>query len=168
MADRTLSLEMIEEFLSLKRIAVVGISREPKEFSVTLYEELCRRGYDVALVNPNASELMGRPCFPRVQDIRPPVEGVLLLTSPEVTETVVKDCAETGIGRVWMYRAAGKGAVSASAVEFCRERGIQVVAGQCPFMFWPDASAGHRFHGFIRKISGRYPRRTHETNTHVA
>jgi hypothetical protein len=56
-----------------------------------------------------------------------------------------------------MYRAGGQGAVSEDAVRFCREHEIQVIPGQCPFMFWPDAGIGHRLHGFIRKITGRYP-----------
>src|SRR3984957_472666 len=41
---------------------------------------------------------------------------------------------------------------SSKAVEFCRARGIQVVPGECPFMFLRNG-------GFIRKITGSYPRR---------
>ena len=59
--------------------------------------------------------------------------SVLLMTSPEATETVVHDCAEAGIRRVWMYRATGKGSVSAKALAFCQEQGMRVVPGQCPF-----------------------------------
>jgi len=159
MAKQRVSLETIEDFLAQKRIAIIGISREPTNFSVTLFEELCRRGYDVVPVNPNTSEVLGRRCFARVQDIRPPIDAALLMTSPGVTEAVVSDCAEAGIRLVWMYRAVGSGSVSAKAVDFCKERGIQVVPGECPFMFFPDPGAGHRFHGFVRKITGRYPRR---------
>jgi predicted CoA-binding protein len=158
-ADQKVSLETIDDFLAQSRIAMVGISREVKHFSVTLFEELCRRGYDVVPVNPKALEVLGRRCFARVQDIQPPVEAALLMTSPAVIDAVVKDCAEAGIRRIWMYRAGGKGAVSPQAVQFCHERGITVIPGQCPFMFWRDAETGHRLHGFIRKITGRYPRR---------
>lgn len=156
------SLETIEDFLAQKRIAMAGISRDPASFSVTLFEELCRRGYDVVPVNPNIAEVKGRRCFARVQDIQPPVEAALLMTSPNETEAVVNDCAEAHISRIWMYRAAGKGAVSARAVEFCRERGLQVVPGECPLMFLPHTAGIHRFHGFVRKITGRYPR--HESS----
>jgi len=155
------SLETIEDFLTQKRIAMAGISRDPTDFSVKLFEEFCRRGYDVVPVNPNAAEVQGRRCFARVQEIQPPVEAVLLMTSPEASETVVKDCAEAGIRRVWMYRATGKGAISSKAAAFCSEHGIRVVSGECPFMFWPDTAGFHRFHGLIRKITGRYPRRVH-------
>ena len=158
------SLETIEDFLAQKRIAMAGISRDPKSFSANLFEELCRRGYDVVPVNPNTAEVQGRRCFARVQDIQPPVEAALLMTSPGATEKVVHDCAEADIRRVWMYRAAGKGSVSAKAVEFCQEHGIDVVPGQCPFMFLPETAGFHRFHGFIRTITGRYPRHAHTSN----
>jgi predicted CoA-binding protein len=155
------SLETIEDFLAQKRIAMAGISRDPKSFSASLCEELCRRGYDVVPVNPNTAEVQGRRCFARIQDIQPPVEAALLMTSPEATEEVVQDCAEAGIRRVWMYRAAGKGSVSAKALAFCQEHGIDVVPGECPFMFLPETAGFHRFHGFIRKITGRYPWSAH-------
>ena len=161
MANQKVSLELIEEFLSQKRIAVVGVSREPRHFSVALFEELARRGYDVVPVNPQASEVLGRQCFARVQDIQPPVDAALLMTPPAATDAVVKDCAAAGIRRVWMYRAAGQGAVSQPAVRFCQEHAIQVVPGECPFMFWRDAGAAHRIHGFLRKIFGQYPRHAH-------
>ncbi len=159
MPTQILSLETIEDFLAQKRIAMVGISREPRSFSVALFEELCRRGYEMIPVNPNIPNVLGQRCFARLQDIQPPVEAALLMTSPAITDTVVTDCAEAGIRRVWMYRAAGIGAVSPRAIAFCHERGIQVVPGQCPFMFLPAAGTVHRLHGFVRKITGRYPHR---------
>jgi predicted CoA-binding protein len=81
------------------------------------------------------------------------------MTSPEVTESVVTDCFAAGISLVWMYGATGNGAVSPEAVAFCKAHGIEVIPGQCPFMFLPNVSGIHRFHGFIRKITGTYPRR---------
>jgi len=136
MGNQKVALEIIEDFLAQKRIAIVGLSRQPKDFSVMLFEELCRLGYDVVPVNPGAPEVMGRPCFAGVQDIQPPVDGVLLMTSFAATEAVLENCSEAGIRRAWMYSAGSQGAVSSKAVEFWRDRGIQVVPGECPFMFF--------------------------------
>ncbi len=158
MNDSTHSMSTIDDFLAQRRIAMVGISRQKGNFSLMLFNELCRRGYDVVPVNPRMKEVAGRRCYAQVQDIEPPVEGALLMTSPEATEAVVHDCAEAGIRRVWMYRAAGKGAVNANAVQFCREHGMQVVAGECPLMFLPRAGLIHHVHGFFRKVAGRYPK----------
>jgi hypothetical protein len=116
------SLEAIEDFLAQKRIALVGMSRDPKSMSAVLYKELFRRGYDVVLVNPNVQEIMGQKCFARLQDI---------------------------------------GAVSEHAVEVCRQRGISVVPGECPLMFLPKSGGIHSFHGFLRKLTGRYPKHSH-------
>ena len=123
------SLELIEDFLPQKRIVIVGMSREAKSMSEAVFKELSKRGYDVVPVNPNVQEVLGRKCFARVQDIQPPVDGALLMTSPTVTEAVVKGCAECGIKRVWMHRGVGEGSVSAKAIEACREHGIRVIPG---------------------------------------
>jgi uncharacterized protein len=159
MGAQAASLEVIEDFLAQKRIAMVGVSRDPKHFSVYLFKELCRRGYDMVPVHPQATEIFGHRSFARVQEIQPPVEAALLMTSPAVTETVVGDCVQAGIRRIWMYRAGGDGAVNANAVDFCREHGIDIVPGECPFMFLPG-NGFHAIHGLIRKITGQYPKRT--------
>jgi len=108
-------------------------------------------------VNPNTPNVLGHRCFARVQDIEPRVDSALLMTSPALTEKIVADCAIAGVRRGWMYRAPGAGAVSLTAIAFCRKRGIRVVPGECPFMFLPRAQGIHRLHGFLRKITGRYP-----------
>jgi predicted CoA-binding protein len=157
MASANVSLEPIENFLSQKRIAMVGISRERQNIGVSLLEEFSRRGCEVLPVNPNTREILGRPCFARVQDIQPAPDAALLLTSPAVTNSVVRDCVEAGIKRIWMYRGGGQGSVSAEAVEFCRANGIELVPGQCPFMFLNPVRSIHRVHRFIFKITGQYP-----------
>jgi len=161
MQSPTPSLETIEDFLAQRRIAMIGVSRNPKDLSSMLFEELRKRGYDMVPVNPKAGQVLGQACFARVQEIQPPVDAALLMTNAEVTDTVVSDCAAAGIHRIWMYRAGGKGAVSKKAVEFCHEHGIQVVPGQCPFMFLPGIRGVHKFHGFVRKIIGRFPKHQH-------
>lgn len=159
MPGHATSIQDIEDFLSQKRIAIVGVSRDPANLSRKLFEEFSRRGYEVVPVNPNLPELGGQTCFKRVQDVKPPVDAVLLMIAPEVTNAVVRDCAEAGVKRIWMYRAGGKGSVNETAVKFCQEKGIRVVPGECPYMFLPDAGGVHRFHGFVRKITGRFPQR---------
>jgi len=152
------AMERIEEFLAQKRLAFVGVSNRPAEFSRTLFREFRARGYNAIPVHPGVAEIDGEKCFARVQDIDPPPDGALLLTAPGVTEQVVRDCAEAGIRRVWMYRAGGAGAVSADAIGFCAANGIEVVPGECPFMFLPRTPWFHRLHGWVKRIAGSYPR----------
>ncbi len=149
----------VHDFLTLRRIAFVGLSRNPKDFSRVLFGEMCDRGYDMVPVNPATSELESKRCFVRVQDIEPPVEGALVMTAPRDTERVVHDCAEAGIHNVWLHRGGGQGSVSRDAVDFCHKQGINLVEGYCPFMFLPNTPFFHRVHGFLLKLSGSYPRK---------
>jgi predicted CoA-binding protein len=151
------SLAVIDDFLAQKRIAFVGVSRNSSDFSRQLWGELKRRGYDLIPVNPDVAEIDGVPCAAAVTSVQPPPDGVLLLVPPQITEQVVHECAAAGIRRVWMYRAAGAGAVSETAVRFCNENDISVVAGECPYMFL-KGNGLHAVHGWWRKITGTLPR----------
>jgi predicted CoA-binding protein len=150
-------LETIRQFLATRRFAMVGVSHTSSEFSRALWREFMERQYDVVPVNPAAGEIDGRRCYARVQDIDPPVEAALLLTTPAVTDKIVRDCAEAGVHLVWMYRAGGAGAVSPIAADFCKEHGIGVIPGECPLMFLEDTGFIHRAHGWIRRVCGSYP-----------
>lgn len=143
----------IDAFLGCRRLAVVGVSRSEKDFTRMLFREFASRGYDVVPVNPATEDIEGRRCYGRVQDISPPVEGALVMTRAAATDAVVRDCAAAGVSRVWMFRAVGQGAVSASAEQFCREQGMAVAQG-CPFMFFPKPGFPHNFHGWLLKAVG--------------
>lgn len=151
------TMELIHEFLAQERIAFIGVSRERNDFSRSLFREFCNRGYDVVPVNPEAADIEGRFCFAQVQNITPSVDGALLMTSPEMTDKVIRNCAEAGIRRVWLYRRMGAGAVSESAIEFCQANGIDVVPGYCPFMFFPNIPLLHKAHNILMKLAGKYP-----------
>jgi len=147
---------LIDEFLAEKRIAVVGVSRDPGDFSRRLFRDLRKFGYEALPVRPDAAEIDGVACVGRLQDLDPAPKAALLLTRPEVTDRVVMDCREAGVGLVWMYRAAGQGAVSREAVDYCDAHGIRVIAGYCPYMFLRQAGWIHKLHGWlIRLVSGR-------------
>jgi len=144
------------DFLTHRRLALVGVSRDSRDFSRIVFAELTRRGYDVVPVNPVGGEgRAGMPFVRRVQDIDPPLEAALLMTAPAVTSEVVRDCLEADIHHIWMHQGMGRGAASASAIAFCRAHGISVVSGVCPLMFLPDVGFVHRAHRWWRERRGR-------------
>ncbi len=146
---------VIDRMLAGRRLAVVGVSKNPQDMSRMLVADLRKRGYEVVAVRPGMDQLDGRRVYARVQDIPGPVDGAIVMTPPAVTEQVVRDCLEAKILRVWLHRGAGKGAVSEEAVKFCHENGIAVVPGECPFMFLGGSI--HDTHRSIRKVTGKLP-----------
>jgi predicted CoA-binding protein len=147
----------LDDFLAQKRLAIVGVSRRSGDFSRELFREFRKQGYDPVPVHPIAAEIEGARCFPRVQDVQPPVDTVLLMTPPGATAIVAMDCIAAGVKRVWFYRGAGTRAINEQAIEHCRAAGLQVIPGECPMMFFPRAGLVHRFHGWIKKVRGTYP-----------
>jgi uncharacterized protein len=145
----------IEHFLSHKRFAFVGVSRQANDFSRAVFREFRSRGFDPVPVHPQAAEVEGRPCYARVQDIDPPVESAFLMTPPAATGAVVRACAAAGVRHVWMHRGAGRGSVSQEAVDFCRDQGLSVIPGACPMMFLPGAAWFHRLHRWLLRPGGR-------------
>ena len=147
----------IQSFLACRRIALVGASRDPKDFSRALMRAFLQRGYDVVPVNPaaNRAEMEGRRCLRSVVDATPPVEAALLLTPPAHTAAAVMECVAAGVRRIWMHKGAGAGAASPDALALCARAGLEVVTGECPFMYLPDAGLPHRIHGFLHRLLRR-------------
>ena len=148
------NLENARDFLKLRRIALVGLSHDEKDFSRYVFRALAAHGIDVVPVHPGMREAEGRPCFTRLQEVVPPVDGALLMTSPQHADRVLGDCLEAGVKRVWFHRGAGKGAGDERALAFCTTHGIEAVRDLCPFMAMPGAGAGHRLHGWFRRHLG--------------
>ena len=46
------TLDDVQDFLAQRRIALVGLSRNSKDFSHVVFREMCNRGYDMIPVNP--------------------------------------------------------------------------------------------------------------------
>ncbi len=146
----------VQEFLSSRRIALVGFSRDPRDFSRMLDRELRQRGHEVVPVHPVAAEIDGRRAFRRVGDVDPPVEAALLLVPPAQAAAAVRDCLDAGVRRIWFHRGGGPGSASPEALAVCAERGVVPVTDLCPMMVLPGAAWPHRFHGWFR-ARGRRP-----------
>jgi len=152
--------EAAAEFLSQKRIAVAGVSREAggAHGGNPVYRRLRDRGYDVYAVNPNAEEVEGDVCYSRLGAIPGGVDAVVIATRPEVADDVMGDCVELGIKHVWMHRGPGAGSVSQTAAEMGRKEGIAVIDGGCPLMYAPTADGGHKVLRGVLSLVGRMPK----------
>jgi predicted CoA-binding protein len=149
------SLEDARAFLAAKRIAVVGVSRNPKHFSRAVFAALAGAGLDVVPVNPGPAELEGRRAFASVQDVAPPATAALVLVPPERSAGVVRDCLAAGVRRLWFHRGAGGGSASPEALALCRDKGVAVVQGLCPFMALPGPGFPHNLHAYLRRRFAR-------------
>ena len=148
------------EFLANRKIAVTGVSRDPKTHgSNVVYQRLRDRGYEVVAINPNADRVEGDPCYHDLASVPGGVEAVVIATSPAHAEETMKECADLGVTQVWMHRGPGGGSVSPTAAAYGREHGITVIEGGCPCMFDPTADAGHKMMRPVLTLAHKVPRK---------
>lgn len=150
----------VQDFLAQKRIAVAGVSRDTGHHPAgnLIYQRLKNSGHDVFPVNPHMQTFEGDRCYPDLQSIPGGVDGVVIVTRPEVTERIVHDCGDAGVHRVWMHQSMGKGtSVSREAVKYCRDHDISVIAGACPMMYGADVDFGHTCMRWVLRFTGGLP-----------
>jgi len=136
--------QSVATFLHLRRIAVAGVSRSPQQAANAIFRKLKASGYDVAPINPNASELEGTRCYPDLAAVPGHLDGVVIATAPSVSLDIVRQCARLGIRHVWFHRSFGNGSVSDAAVRECSKYGIDCIVGGCPMMFCDPVDFGHK------------------------
>lgn len=143
-----------DAFLSSGRIAVVGASDDPKNFGRTIVSELTKHGIDAVAVHPHAEMVASVHAYPSLAVVPGVIDGVIVMVPKDAAVSVVHDCIDRGVTRVWLFKGAGRGAVSDEAVELCKTHGISVVEGACPLMFLEPVAGIHKFHRVLRRMNG--------------
>ena len=147
------SKKSVDEFLSKKNLAVVGVSRESTKFGNVIYKELKKKGFTTFGVNPNLESIDGDKCYRSLRELEGKIEGVVNVVSPKETINVVKEANALGIKNVWMQQ----GSESDEAVAYCRENDINEVHKECILMFAEPVKSIHGFHRWIWKVLGKLP-----------
>ena len=89
--------QSIQNFVSKKKIAIVGASRDCNKFGNSAAKELQARGYEVFYVHPEVNEIEGQPAYPNLEAIKDKVESVWISVSAEHGEAVLRDAAASGL-----------------------------------------------------------------------
>lgn len=150
--------DAVREFLAMHRIAVAGVSRAADIPANYIYRKLRDAGYEVFAINPNAETVEGVKAYATVAEIPGGVEGLVIASPPATAPDLVRQCAASGVKRVWMHRSFGAGSVDDEAVRLCDELGIDVIAGACPMMYVAPVDFGHRCFRWILGVTGGLPK----------
>jgi predicted CoA-binding protein len=134
----------VEEFLTCRRIAVAGVSRDSRQPANAMLRRFRSSGHDVIPVNPRASELEGVVCYPDLAGIPGTVDGLMIATPPGAAPGLVRQCIARGVKHIWFHRSIGAGSVSDDAVRDATAAGIRCVVGGCPLMYCGPVDPFHR------------------------
>jgi predicted CoA-binding protein len=144
----------IDEFLGQQTIAVVGVSRNKDKFGTMLYRDLKAKGRKVYAVNPNMDMVEGDRCYAGLGALPVKPDAVVIVLPPTAAISVIDDMAGLGIKHLWLQQ----GAESREAEEKAQSLGMNVVSGECLFMYLPPVESIHGFHRFFKQLFGGMPK----------
>ena len=88
--------DQIRQILSMKKVAVIGMSKNSSKAAHYVPRYLSENDYDVIPVNPNVDEILGKKCYDSVSEIDDDIDIVVNLTIHHVHAAVIKQCLEAG------------------------------------------------------------------------
>ena len=68
--------DQIRQILSLKKVAVVGMSQHPGKAAHGVPRYLSENGYNITPVNPNADEILGKKCLDDISQMQEEIDIV--------------------------------------------------------------------------------------------
>ena len=119
--------EVIGRVLRYRRIAVVGASANPHRDSHRVIAYLLANGYDVVPVNPNASEVLGQPCYPALAAIPDPVDIVDVFRRRSAIPGAVAEAIAIGARALWLQL----GVIDVASAGRAYAAGLDVVMDRC-------------------------------------
>jgi len=137
--ERIAAASSLRAIFSPASIAVVGASRSHGSLGRAILDNLIKDGFGGPIypVNPGASEIAGRPCYPSLDAIGAPVDLAIVTVPAAGVEAVVQQCAAAKVRGVVII-SAGFAEVSTGGRdaelrlrEIARAGGMRMVGPNC-------------------------------------
>ena len=117
---------------SMKRVAVVGISRKPERASHGISRFLVGRGIEVVGVNPVLDKVLDIKVYPDLSAVPGHVDIVDIFRRSDAVPPIVDAAIEISAGAIWMQ----EGVIHEEAAEKARNAGLDVIMDRCLYKDW--------------------------------
>ena len=117
----------IRNFLSLKKVAVIGISRSESKAAHFVPKYLSENGFDIIPVNPNSNEILSKKCYKEITEVEGEIDIVDVFRPSEEVLPFVRDAIKKNPKVIWLQ----EGIHNEEAENLAREHGIDVVFNRC-------------------------------------
>ena len=141
----------VGDFLSSRKMAVAGVSRNPKKFGYIAFKELHDRGFELYPVNPEAGEILGVKCYASVADLPEGINHLVSMVPKEQTFETVRQALDKGIGNIWIQQMSE----SQEAINLALEKQAGLVVKSCILMYAKPVKGPHAFHRGLMWMFGR-------------
>jgi acetyltransferase len=103
-------IKKLDSIFKPKRIALIGVSNDPKSVGGITLRNLISGGYNgvVYPVNPKREAVFGIPCFPDIKSLPKVPDLVVIMTSAKFVPQIIQECGEAGVHGVIIMSAGFK------------------------------------------------------------
>ena len=119
--------KQIIEFLSLKTVAVIGMSKHSSKSAHYVPKYLLDNGYDITPVNPTADKILEINCYDSISEINGPIDIIDVFRPSDQISSIIHDCIEKKPKVIWLQ----EGIHDFESEELARKAGILVVFNRC-------------------------------------
>ena len=113
----------IRKIYLMKNIAVVGMSKNQDKAAHYVPKYLIEQGFNVIPVNPTATEILGRKCYPTLLDVPDTVDVVDVFRPSDQLMPVMEESVKIKPKVIWLQ----EGIHNKEAEDVARKAGIPLV-----------------------------------------
>jgi acetyltransferase len=134
-----MSIYNLDKIFKPASIAVVGASEKKGSIGYALIRNLIDGGYEGELfpVNPKNRTIASRPAYDSISNIGQPVDLAVIATPISLVPSIIRECAQTGVGGAVVISAGGKEIgekgreIEAEIKNEATKAGIRVIGPNC-------------------------------------
>lgn len=110
--------------------AVVGATKNEDKYGYKVLRYLKDSGHSVIPVNLKEEEIIGLKSYHKISEIPGRIDVVVFVVPPAVSEAILPEAESLGVKKIWFQ----PGSESPTAIEYCKEHGMEFVHGACIMM----------------------------------
>jgi len=117
----------IRDILSLKKVAVIGMSKNSNKAAHYVPKYLSENGYDVIPINPTTDTILGKKCYESISNVPSDVDIIDLFRPSDQVLSVIQEAIKKKPKVIWLQ----EGIHNPEAEELAKKEGIKVVFNRC-------------------------------------
>lgn len=118
--------EIKEIYMKYRKIAVVGMSRNPEKPAHYVPRYLIEKGYEVIPINPTAEEILGRKVYKSISEVPEDAEVLNVFRPSEEVPRIVEEALKKNFKVIWLQEG-----IFHESIYKAREKGIITVWNRC-------------------------------------
>ncbi len=119
--------DQIRDILSLRKVTVIGMSKNSSKAAHYVPKYLSENGYDITPINPNAEQILEKKCYSSISEIDEEIDIVDIFRPSDDVLPFVQEAIKKKPKVIWLQ----EGIHNLEAEDLARKEGIKVIFNRC-------------------------------------